>query len=72
MAGDPSIQVEGTVIEELEATKFRVGLANGKTVIAVSSGQLRLDFTRVLPGSKVLLDLDPYDLSQGRIISTQR
>jgi len=69
MPRDPSIQVEATVIEGLTATKFRVAMENGKSLAATLSGKMRLEFIRVLPGDKVLVELSPYDLSKGRIVS---
>ena len=62
------IEVEGQVVEALPATTFNVELQNGHTVIAHLSGKMRLNFIRVLPGDKVLIELTPYDLTKGRII----
>ena len=46
---------------------FHVKLDNGHTVLAHVSGKIRMNFIRILPGDKVLLELTPYDLSRGRI-----
>ena len=62
------IEIEGTVIEKLPNTMFKVQLENGHEVLAHSSGKLRQNFIRILPGDKVTLELSPYDLSKGRII----
>ena len=62
-----SIEVEGTVNEALPNATFRVELANGHSVLAYVSGKLRLNYIRVLPGDRVLVDLSPYDLTKGRI-----
>ncbi len=67
MAKREAIEVEGTVTEALPNASFRVELANGHQVLAYVSGKIRLNFIRVLPGDKVLVDLSPYDLSRGRI-----
>jgi translation initiation factor IF-1 len=61
------IQAEGTVIEALPNTTFKVKLDNGYEVIAHLSGKLRLNFIKILPGDRVKLELSPYDLSRGRI-----
>jgi len=61
------IQAEGTVIETLPNTTFKVKLDNGYEVIAHLSGKLRLNFIKILPGDRVKLELSPYDLSRGRI-----
>ena len=62
------IEIEGTVIEKLPNTMFRVQLENGHEVLAHISGKLRMNFIRILPGDKVTIELSPYDLSKGRII----
>lgn len=67
MAKKEAIEVEGTVTESLPNAAFRVELANGHKVLAYVSGKIRLNFIRVLPGDRVLVELSPYDLSRGRI-----
>lgn len=62
------IEIEGTVVEKLPNTMFKVQLENGHEVLAHISGKLRQNFIRILPGDKVTLELSPYDLSKGRII----
>ena len=61
------IEVEGTVVEALSNAMFRVELANGHRVLAHISGKIRMNYIRILPGDKVLIELSPYDLSRGRI-----
>jgi len=61
------IEIEGQVVEALPATTFKVELENGHTILAHLSGKMRVNFIRVLPGDKVLVELTPYDLSKGRI-----
>ncbi len=70
MAGKPSkdvIEVEGTVSEALPNAMFKVELQNGHAVLAHISGKMRMNFIRVVPGDKVLVELSPYDLKRGRI-----
>lgn len=64
---EDSIQVEGTVIEPLPNTMFRVELDNGHKVLAHISGKMRMHYIRILPGDRVVVELSPYDLSRGRI-----
>ena len=64
---DDTILVEGTVVEPLPNAFFRVELSNGHRVLARVSGKIRMNFIRILPGDRVLVELSPYDLSQGRI-----
>lgn len=62
-----AIEVEGTVTEALPNAVFRVELPTGHQVLAHASGKIRMNFIRVLPGDRVLVELSPYDLERGRI-----
>ena len=62
-----TIEVEGTVVESLPNTMFRVELANGHKVLAHISGKIRKHYIKILLGDKVLIELSPYDLNRGRI-----
>ncbi|MDR0958112.1 MAG: translation initiation factor IF-1 [Clostridiales bacterium] len=68
MSKDDVIQVEGVVTEKLPNAMFKVELENKHVITAHISGKLRLNFIRILPGDKVLLEMSPYDLTKGRII----
>ena len=68
MAKSDMIELEGTVVEALPNTTFRVDIGNDHIILAHISGKLRMNFIRILPGDKVTLELSPYDLSKGRII----
>ena len=67
MAKDDVIELEGTVVESLPNTSFRVDIGNGHTILAHISGKLRMNFIRILPGDKVTMEMSPYDLTRGRI-----
>jgi len=67
MAKEENIEMEGTVIDTLPNTMFRVELENGHVVIAHISGKMRKHYIRILTGDKVTVQLTPYDLSKGRI-----
>ncbi|MBC5824138.1 MAG: translation initiation factor IF-1 [Candidatus Eremiobacteraeota bacterium] len=64
---EEAIEVEGVVVEPLPNAFFRVELSNGHRVLARVSGKIRMNFIRILPGDRVLVELSPYDLTQGRI-----
>ena len=72
MAKEEPIRVEGTVVELLPNTMFRVELPNKHRVLAHISGKMRLHFIRLLPGDKVMIEMSPYDLSKGRITFRQK
>lgn len=64
---DDKIEVEGTVIEALPNTQFKVELENGHEVLAYLSGKMRKYYIRILLGDRVRVELTPYDLTRGRI-----
>ena len=64
---EDKIKVEGTVIEALPGTQFRVELDNGHEVLAYLSGKMRKYYIRILLGDRVAVEMSPYDLSRGRI-----
>ena len=72
MAKEDHIEMEGTVIETLPNTQFRVELENGHVGMAHISGKMRKNYIRILRGDKVTVQLTPYDLSKGRIIYRNR
>lgn len=67
MSKEDVIEVEGTVVEALPNTNFKVELENGHQILAHISGKLRMNYIKILPGDKVKVELSPYDLSRGRI-----
>ncbi len=67
MAKEDIIEVEGTVVESLPNTTFKVELANGHIILAHISGKLRMNYIKILPGDKVKVEMSPYDLNRGRI-----
>ncbi len=67
MAKQDVIEMQGTVIETLPNTMFRVELENGHVVTAHISGRMRKHYIRILTGDEVTVELTPYDLSKGRI-----
>tara|TARA_B100000941_G_scaffold118023_1_gene82818 strand:+ start:176 stop:394 length:219 start_codon:yes stop_codon:yes gene_type:complete len=67
MAGKDSIEMQGTVIEVLPNTVFRVKLENDHIITAHISGKMRKNYIRILNGDNVTVELSPYDLSKGRI-----
>ena len=67
MSKEDHIEMEGTVVDTLPNTMFRVKLENGHVVTAHISGRMRKHYIRILTGDKVKVELTPYDLSKGRI-----
>ena len=64
-------EVEGTVVETAGTGLYRVELANGHRLLAHFTGQARRNPPDLPAGSKVGLELSPFDLSKGRIVSSE-
>jgi translation initiation factor IF-1 len=67
MSKSDMIEVSGTIVEKLPNATFQVELENGHRILAHISGKLRMNFIRIIPGDRVLVEMSPYDLTRGRI-----
>ena len=72
MAKEEQIEMEGTIVDTLPNTMFRVELDNGHVVTAHISGKMRKNYIRIRTGDRVKVELTPYDLSKGRITYRER
>jgi translation initiation factor IF-1 len=64
------IVVDGIVEKALPNAMFNVKLVEGgHVVLAHVSGKMRMHYIKLLPGDRVAVELSPYDLTKGRIIS---
>ena len=64
---EDAIELEGTVKEPLPNAMFKVELENGHSVLCSISGKIRMNYIRILPGDKVVVEISPYALTRGRI-----
>jgi translation initiation factor IF-1 len=69
MAKNNGITTEGVVTQALPNAMFRVDLDNGHNILCVISGKMRHNFIKVIEGDRVKIEMTPYDLTRGRIIS---
>ena len=67
MAKSDVIEVDGKVLEVIPGGNFKVELSNGHVIEAHVSGKMRMNYIRIAPGDKVMIELSPYDLTRGRI-----
>jgi translation initiation factor IF-1 len=68
MAKEECIKMEGTIVEVLPNTTYRVQLENfEKLVLATLNGRMRQNNIKVLAGDRVEMEFSPYDLARGRI-----
>ncbi len=72
MAKEDYIEMQGTIMETLPNTTFKVELENGHVVMAHISGKMRKNYIRILTGDKVTVQMTPYDLTKGRIVFRSR
>lgn len=72
MAKEEALQMDGTVLETLPNTMFRVELENGHMVTAHISGRMRKHYIRIMTGDKVTIEMTPYDLEKGRIVYREK
>ena len=62
------LRKEGTVLDSLPNTFFRVKLDEGKEILAHLAGKLRIYRIKVLPGDRVTVEMSSYDQERGRIV----
>lgn len=63
------LRLQGEVTEALPNAMFRVTLENGLDILAHLSGKMRIHYIKVVAGDWVTVELTPYDLSKGRIVT---
>ena len=64
---EEKLEMEGTIVEALPGTMFRVELDSGHEILAYLSGKMRKYYIRIILGDRVRVELSPYDLTRGRI-----
>ncbi len=69
MAKEEPIVLEAIVTEALPNARFRAKLENGHEIMAHVSGKMRMHYIRIMAGDKITVEMSPYDLTKGRIIS---
>jgi translation initiation factor IF-1 len=67
MAKEDLLEFDGTVIERLPDSRFRIKLDNGHETMAYTSGRVKKNRIRILAGDRVTIEMTPYDLTKGRI-----
>ena len=72
MPKNDAIEMDGTVVDALPNTQFKVKLDNGHEVLGHVAGKMRRFRIRILPGDRVRCELSPYDLDRARITYRHR
>lgn len=63
------IVINGIVEKALPNAVFQVKLEGDLLVLAHVSGKMRMHYIKLLPGDRVAVEMSPYDLTKGRIVS---
>lgn len=71
MAKQENLSFSGVVQEELGNSMFRVSLDDMEVpaILCTISGKMRKNFIKIVAGDKVRIEVSPYDLTRGRIVS---
>jgi len=72
MAKQNTIDQIGIITENLSNSMFRVELENGIEIICHISGKIRINNIRLMTGDKVKVEMSPYDLTKGRIVTRMK
>ena len=67
MSKEDVMEFEGLVVETLPNACFRVKLQNDLVILAHISGKMRMNYIKIVPGDRVLVDISVYDTTKGRI-----
>ena len=68
MPREDAFEVEGLVVDVLTNRTYRVQLENGHRLRAFVAGKAGKSLSPFGVGEKVIVEVSPYDLSEGRII----
>ena len=71
MAKQENLSFVGTVLEELGNSMFKVELDmdSSPEILCTISGKIRKNYIRIMAGDRVKIEVSPYDLTKGRIIT---
>jgi len=69
MTNDDRIEFEGEVVEALPNALFKIRLETGQDIIGHLSGKMRIHYIKVVAGDRVKVQMTPYDLSKGRVVT---
>jgi translation initiation factor IF-1 len=74
MSKQQNLVFTGIVLQELGNSMFKVELddIDCPAIICTISGKIRKNYIRILAGDKVRLEMSPYDLTKGRIVTRLR
>lgn len=68
MKQNKGIQREGIVEEANPGLLFRVRLEDGNEVLAHLAGKMKINYIRVIPGDRVVVEMPEANGKRGRIV----
>ncbi len=72
MSKQSNLEFTGTVTQELGNSMFRVELDTNPDIpplLCTISGKIRKHYIKIIPGDRVKIEVSPYDLTKGRIVT---
>ena len=66
--GVKGLRKSGMVTEALPATLFKVLLDERTYILAHLSGKMRVNYIRIMPGDRVVVEMPDAKSSRGRIV----
>ena len=72
LSGAKVESASATVLELLPRAIVRVELESREEVLAHAAGGKEVNFVRMRPGDRVLVELSPHDRKRGRIVKLLR
>jgi len=65
---EQAVEIEGSIVQVLAGTMFKVEITGGHIVLAHISGKMRKRFIRLVVGDRVKMEMSPYDKDKARIV----
>jgi translation initiation factor IF-1 len=72
MAKEELLTFDGQVEEILPDGRFRVRLENEHRLIVYTAGKMRKYRIRTIVGDRVMVEMSPYDLANGRLVYREK
>ena len=63
------IILDAVIIESHRGGLFSADIGNNTTVMVRPSGKIQQNLIKIIVGDKVKIEVSPYDMSKGRIIT---
>lgn len=68
MREQKGVKAEGVVLEALPGLTFRVCLDDGNEILAHLAGKMKINYIRVIPGDRVIVEMPDVRDKRGRIV----